>query len=118
MALLLLTSNAHRSIALSPRAASDFAKPELTQEQLSRAIQDTEVAMVELVGHLLDIDYGVALGGSPVKPVDSYDGPLTSKWWFWSAIGVGTIGAVTAAIMSTQEDPPPAPTTGSMIVRF
>ena len=48
MALLLLTSNAHRSIALSPRAASDFAKPELTQEQLSRAIQDTEVAMVEL----------------------------------------------------------------------
>ena len=77
-----------------------------------------KVAMVELVGHLLDIDYGVALGGSPVKPVDSYDGPLTSKWWFWSAIGVGTIGAVTAAIMSTQEDPPPAPTTGSMIVRF
>jgi len=77
-----------------------------------------KVAMVELVGHLLDIDYGVALGGSPVKPIDSYDGPLTSKWWFWSAIGVGTIGAVTAAIMSTQEDPPPAPTTGSMIVRF
>ena len=74
--------------------------------------------MVQLVGHLLDIDYGVALGGSPVKPVDSYDGPLTSKWWFWSAIGVGTIGAVTAAIMSTQEDPPPAPTSGSMIVRF
>ena len=46
--MALLTTNAHRSIALSPRAASDFAKPELTQEQLSRAIQDTEVAMVEL----------------------------------------------------------------------
>ncbi len=77
-----------------------------------------KAAMVDLVGHLLDIDYGVALGGSPVGPVDSYDGPLTSKWWFWSVIGAGTVGAVTAAILSTQEEPPPAPTTGSMIVRF
>lgn len=75
-------------------------------------------AMVELVGELLDIDYGVAMGGSPIEKVDSYDGPLTSKWWFWSAIGAGTLGAVTAAILSTQEEPPPAPTTGSMIVRF
>ena len=77
-----------------------------------------KAAMVDLVGHLLDIDYGVALGGSPVGPVDSYDGPLTSKWWFWSVIGAGTVGAVTAAILSTQEEPPPRPTTGSMIVRF
>lgn len=89
--------------------------------QVSRTLDISvrqKAAMVDLVGHLLDIDYGVALGGSPVGPVDSYDGPLTSKWWFWSVIGAGTIGAVTAAILSTQEDPPAAPTTGSMIVRF
>jgi hypothetical protein len=89
--------------------------------QVSRTLDISsrpKAAMVDLVGHLLDIDYGVALGGSPVGPVDSYDGPLTSKWWFWSVIGAGTLGAVTAAILSTQEEPPPSPTTGSMIVRF
>jgi len=74
--------------------------------------------MADLVDALLDIDYGVALGGSPTDPTESYDGPLTRKWWFWTAIGVGTLGAVATAIVATREEPPPAPSTGSMVVRF
>jgi tetratricopeptide (TPR) repeat protein len=96
----------------------------LARRLLSRASTTLDIsrrqkdAMVKLVDQLLDIDYGLALGGSPKAAVDTYDGPLTGKWWFWTAIGAGTLGAVTAAILATQEDPPPDPTTGSMIIRF
>jgi hypothetical protein len=36
--------------------------------------------------------------------------PITRRWWFWTALGVGVAGLATAVLVPLlQTDPPPYP---------
>lgn len=72
---------------------------------------------------LMDFDYAVALGGAtdPGGPVIQ-EGGITSKWWFWTAIGTAVLGATagTLAFVLNQEEPPPFTKdgTGALVLSF
>ena len=77
-------------------------------------------AIAALVGRLVDIDYATALGGAPTPqgPGAGSDG-VTGRWWFWTAVGAGVLGAATlAAVLLGDEDPAAPPTTGSLVITF
>jgi len=70
----------------------------------------------------LDIDWVTKLGGEVEGPPTA-EGGITSKWWFWTLIGVVVAGGTTAVVLATQEgdSPPPfskTPDTGAVVVSF
>ncbi|MGM0574987.1 MAG: PEGA domain-containing protein [Myxococcota bacterium] len=73
----------------------------------------------DLVSQLLDVDWDVALAGVPEDPAGPAAEPITKKWWFWTAIGVGVAGATAAALIATSGgDGGEPPDTGALVLTF
>lgn len=74
-----------------------------------------KAAIRKLVSQLADFDYAVALGGDSDAGVGAGGGGVTSKWWFWTLIGVGVAGVATGVVLAVLpgEQPPPFPKDGS-----
>ena len=79
-------------------------------------------AVTAAVQKALDIDWVRKLGGEVEGPRKE-SGGITSKWWFWTLIGVAVAGGTTAVVLATQGDdaPPPFETTkgtGAVVMSF
>ena len=85
-----------------------------TQQQLNAVTQVVDwsyrnrKAVKSLIVGLVDIDYEKALGGGVLDP-QLQEAGVTSKWWFWTLIGVAAAGATTAVVLLTmpEDEPPP-----------
>ena len=74
------------------------------------------------VGKTLDIDWVTKLGGEVAGPVVESES-VTSKWWFWTLIGVAVAGGATAVVLATSgsDEPPPfdkTDGTGAIVIGF
>jgi tetratricopeptide (TPR) repeat protein len=83
------------------------------------------LAIIKLMSGFTQIDYTEALAANMPQTkspsASGADDSVLGKWWFWTIIGASVAGGATAAILLTMDDgppPEPAPTTGSVLVRF
>lgn len=80
-------------------------------------------AIASAVAKTVEVDWVAKLGGE-VKETEVTDEPgITSKWWFWTLIGVAVAGGVTGAVLATGGDTAPPPFskdagTGALVLRF
>ncbi|MFO0746614.1 MAG: PEGA domain-containing protein [Myxococcota bacterium] len=79
-------------------------------------------AIKTIVHKTLDIDWVTKLGGEVEGP-PSKGGGVTSKWWFWTLIGVAVAGGTAAIVLATApgESPPPfdkVDGTGAVVLKF
>jgi len=74
-----------------------------------------KAAIRKLVSKLLSFDYAVALGGDREGTAGAGGGGITSKWWFWTLVGVGVAGVTAGVVLAALpgEEPPPFPKDGS-----
>lgn len=80
-------------------------------------------AVASAVAKALEIDWVVKLGGEAKETQVETEPGLTSKWWFWTLVGVAVAGGVTGAILATGGDTTPPPYakdagTGALVLRF
>jgi len=85
--------------------------------------KSTRNALVELSGRLVDVKFETYVPpvGDLTQGVDTGDG-IFSTWWFWTAVGVVTLGGIVGlAVGLTPEDDPDGLSkdgNGSILLRF
>jgi tetratricopeptide (TPR) repeat protein len=86
-------------------------RPDLEAGRYNVAVQDPEAAeAVEIVAGDKAVVHRVVYGAAPPEaPGAAASSGVVDQWWFWSLIGLGVAGAVTAGVLLGGPGESPAP---------
>ena len=119
--LLFNLAQCHRQLNNYERAAFFYdrylstAKPPIPNEQTARDLLAEMSAKRDEARRVEAEKAAQAQLAQPAPPtVESK--PVTSKWWFWVAIGAGVVaaGTITAVAVATSQPQPPATSLGTI----